>query len=878
MEDLSAIRITLPRLRADLVQRAQLRAQLGDALAHSKLVLLSAPAGYGKTVALVQALSQLPANHAVAWVGASDDDDLQRLLVSLLAALDPFDLPWRMSPEALPAVALREGGLSAAVDELAHGLQQAEAQRGVMAFDDVHRFTDPRVFDFFERLLTVLPSKWTVAMTTRTDPSLPLARMMVAGDLVEFRLDALSFEREDVQALLQAARQPVTAERVEQLLKRTRGWPVGLSLELMAQQGQSPQSIRVQRRRFEYLAQEVLEQLPPQMQQFLLRCSVLPELTLQRCHEVSGDARAGHWLDELVRRGLFVAELDEEALTLRLHDLFREFLEAQLTREHVEELPQLLRRAAEGEPDLVRRVDYLLRAGAAEDAALEVSNAGPPMIYSGAGEQLVRLIERFPEPQRSSAPELAFVRGLYAGQRLEWITMLASMRLALEGFEHRQQWARALQARGLACLALLQRGRATEGFDLWDQASRIEPDSGARVVEAFMAFWRSLMYGPGESTPQHLWSIVRLVPEIDTTHSVLQFPANFLAVGRLGMRAPLQALVNALLSAAGESRPQLKLAALRLQAWLVLWEGNLDAVRQLCEEVRAEAQWLGNPPIAVIFNQVVIAFERHLSGDHAQASKILQEIIDAAQRSPQRRTHHLYAHLLAGLATAAQDWPTARRLLRLADDTSSGRPEWPFLKLQHAALRAEIALHDDCHAEAIAQLRPLLVHVLDWDNFAIHPRFRVALARAELRSGDSEAAWQVLSPALQQALGANEPLGLLLCGPTALQQLAETRWPGSADEAALVFLRDCATRALQLRSGSAPSASTPRTPAASDTPLSERELQVIELVAQGQSNKVIARALGLSPHTVKRHMARILDKTGQSSRGQVADWHRSHVT
>jgi LuxR family maltose regulon positive regulatory protein len=877
MEDFSALRTTLPRLRADFVQRPQLRLRLVEGLAHGKLVLLSAPAGYGKTVALVQTLSQLPADHAVAWVGASDDDDLQRLLMTLLAALDSFDLPWRMSPEALPAVALREGGLGAAVDELVHALEQAEAEHGVMAFDDMHRIVDARVFDFFERLLAELPSKWTVAMTSRTEPPLSLARMLVAGELTEFREDALSFEREDVQALLQAAQQPVTPERVEQLMQRTRGWPVGLSLELMAQSGQLAQSIRAQRRRFEYLAQEVLDQLPPQMQQFLLRCSVLSELTLQRCRQVSGDVRAGHWLEELERRGLFVAELDDEAHTLRLHDLFREFLGAKLTRERYEELPQLLKRAAESEPDTVRRLDYLLRAGAADEAALAMFNEAASMIYSGAGEQLIRLIERFPEPLRSGAPELAFVRGLFAGQRFEFITMLTSMRSALTGFEHKQQWSQALKARGLTCMALYYLGRTSEGFELWNQAVHIDTDPATQIVDAFIAFWRSLICGPSEPVPHELSRIVRLIPEVDPNHWVLQFPVYFAAVGRRRMRGLLCALVDTMLGAGSESRPQVKLAALRLLAWLTMWEGNVDEATRLCKEVSAEAQWLGNPLLVVIYNNLLVAYERHLSGDYAQARMILQEIIDAARRNPQRRAHHLYVNLLGGLATAAQDWRTAQELLLIADDAATERPEWPFLKPSTAALGAEIALHEGRPADAIAQLRPLLVHVPDWDAFGIDARFRVALARAELCSGNSEAAWEVLSPALHQSMEAGELVGLLLCGPIALRELAEARWPSSAPAAELAYLRDCATRAVQLRSSTAPGAPTALAPGAPPSSLSDRERQVIELVAQGQSNKLIARALGLSPHTVKRHMARILDKTGQSSRGQLASWHRSHA-
>jgi LuxR family maltose regulon positive regulatory protein len=870
MEDLSATRITLPRLHAELVERPQLQMQLDDALTRSKLVLLCAPAGYGKTVALVQKLRTLPADHAIAWVSASEDDDLQRLLATLLAALDPFDLPWRISPDALPSVALRDGGLSSVVSEVVRALARSEAEHGVMAFDDVHRIDDPRVFDFFERLLKALPARWTVAMTARVDPPLPLVRMLAARELAEFRQEELRFQREDVQALLTAAALPTSAERVDQLLERTQGWVVGLNMEIFAQR--DPRRKRAQRLTFEYLTQEVFEKLPPQMQVFLLRCSMLRDLSVERCRRVSGDTRTAHWLNELERRGLFATVLEGEERTLHLHDLFREFLEGRLTRELVEEVPQLLRNAAQGERDLVRRVDYLLRAGATGEAAHEMLGAAGALIQAGAGEQLIRLIERFPEPLRTTLPELHFVRGMYAWHRFEFNSTSLLMQKAMTDFERCGEQQLAVQARGLASLALYCRGELAEAFAVWDVAPPLEMNPATEIVSALVTFVHSLQFGPYASSPDQLWRMVRLIPQIEADHWIPHFHAHHMAIGRWGMRAPMEALVDALLSAARDSRPHLKLPALRLQAWLAMWQGNVSAVGPLCREVVAEAHWLGNTSYAVVFNQILIAYERYLSGDYAQAKRILEELADDAGRNPQRRSRPLYLNLLGGLATASDDWTAAQKLL-LGVDTSRDRPEWPYVGLQTATLRAEIALHDDHNAEAVALLRPVLGQAMDWDNYGVNARLRVALARAELRTGGEAAAWEVLGSVVRQAMQAGEPLGLLLCGPAALEELAQARWPDAADAAAVTYLRDCATRARQLRSGAQP----PPSPAPHESPLSDRELQVLELVAQGHSNKLIARALGISPHTVKRHMARIFDKTGQDSRGRVAAWHSRHT-
>jgi LuxR family maltose regulon positive regulatory protein len=311
---------------------------------------------------------------------------------------------------------------------------------------------------------------------------------------------------------------------------------------------------------------------------------------------------------------------------------------------------------------------------------------------------------------------------------------------------------------------------------------------------------------------------------------------------------------------------------LNLRAWLALWQGDIDAARDLRREVVQEAKWLGDPANVVVPNLVLAAVEHNLCGDAAAAQRILQGIADAAARNPHRRGQILYLSMLGGLATALQDWPAASQALQTIDATTD-KPEWPFLALLVAALRAELALHRGDADEALSLLRPLLAGAMDADAWGVDTRIRVTVARAELRAGTAASAWPVLGQALHQAMETGQPLGLLLCGPAALAELAQARWGDAADAPALAYLRKCSSRARELLSPAAEAAAA----APPDTLLSDRELQVLTLVAQGQSNKLIARQLGLSPHTVKRHMARIFDKTGQSSRGQVAAWHRSHL-
>jgi LuxR family maltose regulon positive regulatory protein len=269
-------KIQPPLLRTQLVARDALVQRLVAAIGQARLTLLCAPAGFGKTVALTQAIHAFAAQRQpVAWVSADEEDDLHRLFGSLAAALDPFDLPWRHAPEALLA-SLDEGTQRRvqAVDELLAALASAGVPRGLLVFDDLHRIQDPAAFDLLERLVSRLPPSWSIVIGSRIEPPLPLMRWRASGELVEFRQDDLRFGAAEVEGLL-AATGAVVPWSVDELLRRTGGWPAGLRLNLNARPGLDAQragaSGAAQRHLFDYLASEVLDEVPSGLRDFLLR-------------------------------------------------------------------------------------------------------------------------------------------------------------------------------------------------------------------------------------------------------------------------------------------------------------------------------------------------------------------------------------------------------------------------------------------------------------------------------------------------------------------------------------------------------------------------------------------------------------------------------
>ena len=303
--------------------------------------------------------------------------------------------------------------------------------------DDAHRIADPAVFEFLDALLERMPSQWGLLVASRVDPPLHLAKLRARGELADFRQDDLSFSADEVRDLVHARELPWSDEQMRQLLERTQGWPAGLNLALS--QGTRPSaapagSLR-ERHVFDYLATEVLDGLAPRLREFLLRSAVLPELTASRCAAVSGDANAARLLEEIERRGLFVSVRGEERgeAILCLHDLFRDCLEERLRIEMPAELPLLLRRAADSEPDLVRRIGYLARAGDWQTAEQTLYELGPGLVARGAVVPALRLIEQFPAGMREQSPLLAHLRGLCAWGHWDLVTMCRSLEHAAAG-------------------------------------------------------------------------------------------------------------------------------------------------------------------------------------------------------------------------------------------------------------------------------------------------------------------------------------------------------------------------------------------------------------------------------------------------------------
>lgn len=911
-------KIQPPRSRVGLVARPSLEAALARALRQSRLTLLVAPAGYGKTAALTRQIRQLPADCALAWISADEDDQLQRFLACLTTALEPHDLPWRVAPDALATLAGTERGLPSVASEIVNALAAAEVPRGFIVIDDCHRITDPQVLELLQHLLERLPEQWALVVASRVEPPLPLARLRARGELAEFRQQDLRFSESEVDALLaagdgldddRAAAAPPTAR---ELLQRTDGWAAGLRLSLSARHGAglAPRrgaGDRTQRHLFDYLATEVLDDMPAELREFLLRCSVLPELTAARCAHVSGMPRAAQLLEEVERRGLFVSVLEADELTLRLHDLFRDFLEDRLQREHADELPTLLRRAADNEPDLARAVNHLARAGAWQEAADALVQRAPALLAAGGGPALEQMLALFPPHEFDTRPDLHMLRGLATFPRFDFEGMVHAMQRAAEGYERAGRASEAALARASACLAMQNTNRLAEA-----QAELLELHArplgpAVRALVCFSCAWSCYANTRTEGAAAYVADMLEALEKVPVLEVWDRCFFQSLLTGLPGMRPLLDRFAAGALRVSGDAPTQLRAGALHIRTWLALAAGRLDEAAQWLERADEDCRWLGMPRSVMTENwmahTLIDALRGRREASLAAASNNKRDLEEHAL--PGNRLTHEYEELFTYLrACWILEEDDTLRELAAAMERVVNPYEWHAAALNRLFSRALVACADGRLDDARRLLEPLAADTAERSCYFPATQARMVLADVLLRLGQPDAAAGVLAPwfdALRSGRG--DVGGALLAGPRVLNHLAAADWRGRLDVADSQRLQKLAAtlqherdtvppapaRAVQAQPPATQTTEAPPWPAPTPADeaargarpgslqqlLSEREREVLERMAAGDSNKLIARAFDLSPHTVKRHVANILGKLGVDTRGQAAARWRS---
>jgi LuxR family maltose regulon positive regulatory protein len=426
MEQLLATKLFIPPTRPKIVPRPRLIDQLNAcAYPGCKLILISAPAGFGKTTLVsewVRAMGKGVPPVAIAWLSLDEgDNDPARFLAYFIAALNQAEgveatigkgsLDMLQSPQPPPI----EAFLTPLINEIA-----TIPNRIILILDDYHVIESTRVDDVLVFLLEYLPPQVHLVIASREDPHLPLSRFRARGQLTELRAADLRFSSSEAAEFLnQTMGLSLSTDDIASLEARTEGWIAGLQLAAISMQGREDASSLIKtftgshRYVLDYLLEEVLGQQPEIIQNFLLQTAVLDRMTGSLCDALTGQENSQETLEMLDHANLFIVPLDEERRWYRYHHLFADLLRQHLRQAQADQLPILFQNASEWyeQNGLVdEAIHHALRAEDLKRAINLIEKHIDTMWARGEYAKLRRWLLRLPDEQVLSRSKLSIYK------------------------------------------------------------------------------------------------------------------------------------------------------------------------------------------------------------------------------------------------------------------------------------------------------------------------------------------------------------------------------------------------------------------------------------------------------------------------------------
>jgi LuxR family maltose regulon positive regulatory protein len=721
---------------------------------------------------------------------------------------------------------------------------------------------------------------------------LPLARLRARGQLTELRAADLRFTFDEAIAFLNGVMGLSLSERdVSTLEARTEGWAAGLQLAALSVREREDVGAFIStfagsnRHVLDYLKDEVIERQPEGVQRFLLTTSILDRMNGGLCDAVVGGAGGQETLESLERTNFFVVALDEEGYWYRYHHLFSEVLRHRVRGVYPDRIPELHRRAARWYEDhgfVEDAINHALAAGENEWAARLVELNTAAVVMRSEGAILLRWLEALPEGLVRSRPRLLVayaIAALFGGRLDDVEPLLRDTERALGGsVETSKANPEELEAMGWladvpSCVATVRgdlarmRGDATRAIELSRQTlARLPRDSTYLRSKATWNLGISSWMGGDLAAAEE--AFVELAAKgQETSNAYLPLLAMY-GAGRLRMiRGRLleaeEAFRWALRPRIGEDRTRLPVAGWAYLGLGELWRewNDLDAATSYLEQGLELGKWVGTAgPLAITYT--VLARVKQAQGD----TKGAHEAIDRArQRDPEPQVQHplnplsaylARAQLAQGDTEAALRW-ARKRMLGADDELSYSR------EVEHLVL-ARVLVAQDKLEEALRLLGRLLSAAHAGGRIGSVIEILTLQALILQKAGDAVRATNVLGRALSFAepevyvrmfVDEGDPMAALL------RILPANAASSGYVDRLLVALRRSGKRNRMPVGPTVPPYGQPL-----PEPLSERELEVLRLVASGRSNREIARELYVSLGTVKTHINNTYRKLGASSR------------
>jgi len=880
-------KLDTPPLRPNLVPRPRLLQKMDKGLLGGRrLTLVSAPAGYGKTTLVTEWLHSLETgdtDRAFTWLSLDDDDnDPARFLAYFVAALQKVDCEWAQAIESVlqsPQPPQPMALMAALINDIS-----AAGSAFVLTLEDCHLVTAPIIHDMLDFLLSNMPPRMHLVVSTRADPPLSLSRLRACEELTEIRADHLRFTAHETTLFLtDVMGLDLTPQQVRALGARTEGWVAGLQLAALSLQSLHHDDDVAEfieafagsyRYVMDYLVEQVFSRQPPHVQSFLLQTSILDRLSGPLCDALTGQTDGQATLERLEQINLFTVPLGHDRRWYRYHRLFADLLRDHLERVQPQMLPELHRQASrwyEGNGMLAQAVAHALAAEDHDTAARLVERAGEPLLRRGELATLLRWVEALPDDLVRSRPDLSRFCAwalLFAGQVEALEPRLQDVERGLTSEARRIEWGDTRVRNGLGEVIAI---RAHMAYFSGDAARMIDlAQEALRYLSERNLITRSIVVAQLGSAYLMRGDIVRSEEALAESIRIGQTGGNpSVTVNSTCSLAGLQVVKGQLHRAAGSYRQALRLATelyrqplpvaagahLGLSHLLYEWDDLEAATRHILEGTELSQKWgdLG----AMTSSYVSLARVRQAQGDLDSALELLRQVDQIVrQHTVSVFTDAKLAARWIGLWLARGNVAAASRCA--AEHGLSADDEHAYVRGVEREVGYLVLVR-------LLVAQGELDRAVEWSTRLLRAaealgrmgsviRILVLQAAAFQARGDTSRATAALERALSLAEREGYVRTFVDAGPPIAELLRRALSRGVAPNYVrrlLVAFRETAVAQ----------------PLAE--PLSRRELEVLRLIVSGLRNQEIADQLVISKATVKRHISNIYGKMGVSRRTQA---------
>ena len=889
-------KLYIPPARANVIERPRLTKKLLSGVDRpSSFALLSGPAGFGKTTLLSNFVTRL--KRPTAWVSLDEgDNDYSQFWTYLITAcqsvlngvgataLELFSPPQPLPDETVPTILIN--------DFVTH------PKSVVLVLDDYHEIKNPSIHASLLFLLDHLPDNLYIVVSTRIDPPWPLARYRARNQLIEVRAQDLRFSVEEAAEFLNRTMNlDLSAENVAALEERTEGWIAGLQLAALSMQGREDVAAFV--KAFtgshiyvaEYLVEEVLQRQSEGIQTFLLQTALLKRMNAGLCEAVTGCQDGQVILQALHRENIFVIPLDNEGNWFRYHHLFADLLNARLRQSaSAEEIAALQLCAAEWYERNGFALEAVNSALAAEDfeRAVElVKESTRDLIFTGQLNILGNWLEVFPKSTFDAHPDLVFYQF--------WIDVLQNKAdLSAKAIQEKEDLLKSLpsspendrlkgELMAVICRAIALSGRTLEGIRLGQDALTYLPAdnlaSRARVNSA-LATAHDLEGRAeiAESLYQESFTQAIAAGEYRlAAHTLMVKGLIQIHYGHLHEAAKTYQRIVDMVPAdpiRGDSTSNVKSNKVFLPAgqgyiglgciyleWndLDTAENYLQRGMDLCRQGGLDGIFIG---------KVRMSRLRQARGDLAGA---LDEI-QMSQQIPRADTFNLVTRQIQ-IALAEGNVDQAKRLAEPLIDMLSGalapKPPIVFLEIIQSII-ARVYLANGEIEKALQVVGELNASTEPGGRLGRLIEVHLLRALAYLKQSGGR-----LSPnsiqSLERALELGEPQGYALLfleeGPESIPLLNAVANGRSTPDRVKKYARTLLNAFDRIGKSETHRSTIGSTDLVEQ--LTPREMEVLKLLASGDSNQTIADKLVITVRTVKKHTGNIYGKLGASSRIQA---------